>query len=127
MKARLILAIIDDRSRLLEQYTLPTAGGAQDFLNKALATGPDASGLFELTSIGVVVPGDIFRLWVNPLTRHAPKGQVSTWFQGDPVTLTATFKTLASGLNHLADAEVTVPAKQSRATGAELRLQPQQL
>ncbi len=125
MKARLILAIIDDRSRLLEQYTLPTAGGAQDFLNKALATGPDASGLFELTSIRRA--GDTFRLWVNPLTRHAPKVQVSTWFQGDPVTLTATFKTLPSGLNHLADAEVTVPAKQSRATGAELRLQPQQL
>jgi len=33
-------------------------------------------------------------------------------FQGDPVSLTATFKTLPTGLNHVAYAEVTVPAKQ---------------
>ena len=33
-------------------------------------------------------------------------------FQGDAVTLTATFKTLPGGLNHVAYAEVTVPAKQ---------------
>src|SRR5215813_5250559 len=28
---------------LLEQYTLPTAGKVQDFINKATASGPDAS------------------------------------------------------------------------------------
>jgi hypothetical protein len=32
------------------------------------------------------------------------------WRQSDPVALTATFKTLRSGLNHVACAEVTVPA-----------------
>ena len=37
---------------------------------------------------------------------------MSTTFQGDPVNLTATFKTLPTGLNHVAYAEVTVPAKQ---------------
>jgi len=97
---------------LLEQYTMPTAFGVQDFLNKAKATGPDANGFFELTGSNVVVPGDTFMLWVNPLTRHPQKVQVSTWFQGDQVNLTATFKTLASGLNHVAYGEMTVPAKQ---------------
>ena len=58
------------------------------------------------------MPADTFTLWVNPLTRQPQKVQVSTWFQGDQVNLTATFKTLSSGLNHVAYAEVTVPSKQ---------------
>ena len=97
---------------LLEQYTLPTAGKVEDFMNRATATGPDAAGLFEMTGQNVVYPGDSFSIWVYPLTRHPQKVQVSTTFQGNPVTLTATFKTLPSGLNHVAYAEVTVPAKQ---------------
>ena len=97
---------------LLEQYTLPTAGKVQDFMNGAKATGPDASGLFEMTGRNVVLPGDTFSLWVDPTTRHPRKIQVSTTFQGDPVNLTATFKTLPTGLNYVAYAEVTVPAKQ---------------
>ena len=97
---------------LLEQYTLPTAGNVQDFMNRAKATGPDASGLFEMTGQNVVSQGDTFTLFVDPATRHPRKVQVSTTFQGDPVSLTATFKTLPTGLNHVAYAEVTVPAKQ---------------
>ncbi len=97
---------------LLEEYTLPTAGKVQAFLSRAKATGPDASGAFELTGQNVVNPGDTFSLWVDPLARHVRKIQVSTTFQGDPVNLTATFKTLPTGLNHVAFAEVTVPAKQ---------------
>ena len=96
---------------LLEQYTLPTAGKVQDFMNRATATGPDPSGL-SMTGHSVVVPGDAFSLWVDPATRHPRKIQVSTTFQGDPVSLTATFKTLPTGLNHVAYAEVTAPAKQ---------------
>jgi hypothetical protein len=97
---------------LLEQYTLPTAGKVQDFMSRATATGPDASGLFEMTGQNVVYAGDTFSLWVNPRTRHVQRIQVSTAFQGDPVSLTATFKTLPSGLNHVAYAEVIAPAKQ---------------
>jgi hypothetical protein len=97
---------------LLEQYTLPTAGKVQDFMNRATASGPDANGLFEMTGQGIIFPGDTFSLWVDPRTRHPQRIQVSTTFQGDPINLTATFKTLRSGLNHVAYAEVTVPAKQ---------------
>ena len=97
---------------LLEQYTLPTAGKVQDFMNRATATGPDACGLFELTGQNVVYPGDTFTLWVNPKARHPQRIQVASSFQGDPISLTATFKTLPTGLNHVAFAEVIVPAKQ---------------
>ena len=84
----------------------------QDFMSRATATGPDASGLFEMTGQNVVYAGDTFSVWVNPRTRHVQRIQVSTTFQGDPVSLTATFKTLPSGLNHVAFAEVIAPAKQ---------------
>ena len=97
---------------VLEWYTLPTAGKVQAFLSQAKATGPDATGAFELTGQNVVLLGDTFSLWVDPLTRHPRKMQVSTTFQGDPVNVTATFKTLPTGLNYVAYAEVTVPAKQ---------------
>jgi hypothetical protein len=97
---------------LLEQYTLPTAGKVQDSMSRATATGPDASDLFEMTGQNVVSAGDTFSVWVNPRTRHVQRIQVSTTFQGDPVSLTATFKTLPSGLNHVAYAEVIAPAKQ---------------
>ena len=97
---------------LLEQYTLPTAGKVQDFMTRATATGPDATGLFEVTGQNVLYPGDTFSIWVSPSTRHPQRIQVSTTFQGDPVNLTATFKTLPSGLNHVGYAEVIVPAKQ---------------
>ena len=97
---------------LLEQYTLPTAGKVQEFMNRSTATGPDANGFFEVAGKNVVSPGDTFSLWVDPRTRHAQRVQVSTSFQGDPVNLMTTFKTLASGLNHVAYAEVIVPTKQ---------------
>ena len=42
---------------LLEQYTLPTAGKVQDFMSRATATGPDASGLFEMTGQNVRLRG----------------------------------------------------------------------
>jgi hypothetical protein len=97
---------------LVEEYTLPTAGKVQAFMNRATATGPDASGLFQVTGQSVVVPGDTFSLWVDPTSRQPRKVQVSTTFQGDPVSLVGTFKTLPSGLNHVAYAEAIVPAKQ---------------
>jgi hypothetical protein len=81
-------------------------------MNRATATGPDASGLFQLTGQNVVYPGDTFTLWVNPKARHPQRIQVASSFQGDPISLTATFKTLPTGLNHVAFAEVIVPAKQ---------------
>jgi len=97
---------------LLEQYTLPTTGKILDFIVAARLTGPDASGSYSMTGNNVVIPGDSLTIWTDLLTRHVRRIQVNTTFQGDPVQLTATFSTLPSGLNHVAYAEATVPAKQ---------------
>jgi hypothetical protein len=98
---------------LLEQYTLPTTGKVLDFISTATPSGPDASGLFQMTGYNIVQPGDNLTLWVNPWTKHLRQMQVNTTFQGNVVQMTATFQTLAgSGLNYAAFAEATVPAKQ---------------
>ncbi|MDX1374171.1 MAG: hypothetical protein R3357_01335 [Burkholderiales bacterium] len=98
---------------LLQQYTLPTTGKILDFLSSATPSGPDARGLFQLSGFNVVQPGDNLSLWVNPWTRHLQRAKVSTTFQGAAVELDAHFQTLhESGLNYVAFAEATVPAKQ---------------
>jgi hypothetical protein len=97
---------------LLDQYTLSTAGKILDFMTSARTTGPDAAGLFQMAGSNVVSPGDNLTLWVNAATKHVTRIQVNTTFQGNPVHLDATFSTLPSGLNYMAYAEATVPAKQ---------------
>ncbi len=97
---------------LLDQYTLPTAGKVLDFMMSARPMGPDAAGLFSMAGNNVVLPGDSLTIWVNAATQHVARMQVNTTFQGNPVQLNATFSTLPSGLNYVAYAEATVPAKQ---------------
>ncbi len=97
---------------LLDQYTLPTAGKILDFMMSAKPMGPDPAALFSMAGSNVVLPGDSLTIWVNAATRHVARIQVNTTFQGDPVQLDATFSTLPSGLNYMAYAEATVPAKQ---------------
>ncbi len=97
---------------LLEQYTLPTTGKILDFMTSARPMGPDASGLYSMAGNNVVMPGDSLTIWVNAATRHVARIQVNTIFQGDSAQLNATFSTLPSGLNYVAYAEATVPAKQ---------------
>jgi hypothetical protein len=97
---------------LLEQYTLPSEGKMLAFMNQAATSGPDANGLFEMTGQNVMYPGDALSVWFDARTRQARRIQVTTIFQGDQVDLTATFKTLKSGLTYMAWGEVIVPAKQ---------------
>jgi len=97
---------------LLDQYTLPTAGKVLDFMNQAVTTGPDASGLIVMTGNNVIVPADSLSVWTQAATKQTRKIQANTFYQGNVVQLTATFNTLPSGLNYMAYAEVTIPGKQ---------------
>ena len=97
---------------LIEQYTLPTAAKIQAFMNQAVATGPDATGLFRLNGQSVIVPGDNYTVWIDPKTHHLRRVNVGTYFQQDTVSVSATFVTLQSGLNHVSYADSIVPAKQ---------------
>jgi hypothetical protein len=96
---------------LLNQYSLPTSSAVGTFLAGATIQAPDANGLLQVTGGSVVTPGDTLSLWVS-----APGGQISrmkvmTTYEGDEVNVSASYKTLASGLSYMAYATVTIPAK----------------
>jgi hypothetical protein len=97
--------------KLLDQYTLPSAGKVLDFVNQSAIQAPDANGMLKLTGSSVVVVGDTFDLWLQAATQRTEKVQITSFFEGETVTANASFKTLASGLSHVAFAEIDVPAK----------------
>jgi hypothetical protein len=97
---------------LLDQYTLPTAGKVLDFMDKATTTQTGEGGLILMSGSSVVVPGDSLSVWTEASSRQTRKIQVNTFYQGDAAELTATFKTLGSGLTHVDYAEVVVSGKQ---------------
>jgi len=103
---------------LLDQYSLPSSGRIVAFISSGTISAPDANGMLQITGGSVVVPGDTLSLWVDAKTRQPQRMRIMTYFQGLQVTATATFKTLASGLNYLAYAQVDVPA-----TGISLQVQ----
>jgi hypothetical protein len=97
---------------LLDQYTLPTEAEVINFVNQAAAARPDARGLIWITGSSVLLPGDNLSIWVDASTRQTRKTQVNTFYEGEAVNLTATFKTLPSGLTYASYAEVNIPGKQ---------------
>lgn len=96
---------------LLEQYSLPTEANVLNFMNQAATTMPDAQGLILVSGSSVLLPGDNLSVWIEASTRRTRKIQVNTFYEGEAVKLTATFKTLKSGLNYVAFADVTIPGK----------------
>ncbi|MGA8893428.1 MAG: hypothetical protein WB493_17845 [Anaeromyxobacteraceae bacterium] len=101
---------IQGLGELLHKYTLPTPGAVLNFLDTA-TTVPSGPGQLMVTGQNVVQPGDSLTIYLDAATKKTQRVTVSTTFQGNPVSLTATFATLASGLNYPAYAEVVVPAK----------------
>jgi len=97
---------------LLEQYTLGTSPQLLAFMNKAQVSGPDATGLVAFSGGSVVSPGDSMTLWVDVASHKARKTFVAATYQGNPITLNATFNTLSTGLSYMNYADIQIPAKQ---------------
>jgi hypothetical protein len=100
---------------LVDQYTLPSAGAVINFISQAnIQSGqaPDGSPVIEMSGTNVLNPGDTFFLAVNPTTFQTRRIQVNTTYQGDAVTVTATFTTLPNGLTYPQYVDVEVPDKQ---------------
>jgi hypothetical protein len=95
----------------LHQYTLPTAGKVVDFISRTPIAPPGPDGVLQLSGGSVVVPGDTVSLSIYAPTKQTRRMSIMTFFQGDEVTVTATFKTLANGLNYPAYLQVNVPDK----------------
>jgi hypothetical protein len=97
---------------LLQQYTLDSSPQLLAFYNKASVSGPDSSGLLALSAGGVLSPGDSMTLWINSATHKAAKAFIATNYQGDSVTMNATFNALAAGLGYMNYADIQIPSKQ---------------
>ncbi len=99
---------------LLDEYTLPTAGKVIDFMAGAkvqFTQDPDGMALLLMQGSNVVVPGDSLSMWADASTHKLRKIQISTSYEGGSATVTASFKTLPSGLNFMSLAEVALPDK----------------
>lgn len=98
-------------AKLLDQYTLPGAGKVIAFLVQAQVqpiTSPEGKTILQVTGNGVVVPGDTFTMKIDGTSLLPISIEITTTFQGDAVTVSGTFKTDRSGLNHLQYATITV-------------------
>jgi hypothetical protein len=102
---------LGDLRKFLHQYTLPTAGAVINFISSATIPPPGADGNLSLTGTGVVMPGDTVTLTVKAADQQTQRMSIVTFFQGDQVSVTATFKTLANGLNYPAYVQINVPDK----------------
>jgi hypothetical protein len=96
----------------LEQYTMGTSPQLLAFFNKAQVSGPDATGLIALSGGSVASPGDSLTLWVDASSHKAAKAFIATNYQGNPVTMNATFNTLSTGLSYMNFADIQIPGKQ---------------
>jgi len=96
---------------LLDQYTLSTPGKTLDFVSQATILPADTSGLLQITRGSVAIPGDTVSLWVSAGTLQTQRMKIMTFYDGDQVTVTVTYKTLATGLTYPAYGQVDVFGK----------------
>lgn len=100
--------------QLLDQYTLPSAGAMINVIaasNITTGQAPDGTPTLTINCTAAVVPGDNVTITINPTNFATRRVEVSTSYNGDAVNLTATFRTMPSGLNHMQFATITVPDK----------------
>lgn len=105
---------VTDLRGLVDQYTLPSAGAVINFLASASVqpiTTPSGQTMLQVVGSSVVIPGDSFIMTVDGRTLAPTSLQITTTYNGDPVTLTASFKAMRAGPNHLQFATVELPAK----------------
>ncbi|MBX3731819.1 MAG: hypothetical protein KF791_04405 [Verrucomicrobiae bacterium] len=103
-------AYLNSLRTFLHQYTSPNAGQIINLIStNPIQPGPD--GTLQVSGSSVVVPGDTVSLSIFAPSRLTRRMTLMTFFQGDEVTVTATFKSLATGLNYPAYVQVHGPEK----------------
>lgn len=101
---------------LAEQYTLPSAGKVLEYLVQAKVQpirSPAGNTLLQATGNSLVLPGDTFVLTLDGATFRTRRVEIATTYQGDPVTLTATYTTTKGGLTYPQYCTVEVPSKEA--------------
>jgi hypothetical protein len=101
-------------SKLVDQYTLPSAGKVIDFMAAAqiLPVTMEGKTLLQVKGNSVVTDGDTLTITLDGQSFHTISLQISTFFESDPVTVTASYKLNAAGVNHLQYATAEIPGKE---------------
>jgi hypothetical protein len=102
-----------DLGKLLQAYSLPTAGSLLDFLDKAKAE-PDEGG-HKLFATNVVQPGDSMSLWIDG-DYQMVRTEVQTQHDGSDVSLTTDHAQTPDGLDYVARTSIVVPDKKVEMT-----------
>lgn len=100
---------------LVDQYTLPSAGKVIAFIVQAQVqpiTSPQGTSQLQVTGSNVVAPGDTVTMLFDGSTLQPVSISINTTSNGDAVSVSGTFATMASGLNRLQYATASVPSKQ---------------
>jgi len=100
---------------LVDQYTLPSGDKIAAFILQAQVqpiTTPAGQSQLQVTGSGVVVPGDSLTIVFSGSTLMPVSVQISTTYNGDAVTISGTFVSMANGLNALQFLTAELPGKQ---------------
>jgi len=104
-------AYLQSLRAFLHKYTLPSAGAVINFISTSPIPAPGPGGIIQLSGGSVVTPGDTVTISIKAPSRQTTRMSIMSFFQGDEVTVTATFKTLNNGLNYPAYIQINVPDK----------------
>ena len=100
-----------DLKKLLQAYSLPTAGKVLDFINASKVSKGPEPGRIIIQGVNVVNPGDNLTFTVDSRTKALLETKVQTHLDGDLVLMRTVYRALDSGLNYTAESTVTVPGK----------------
>lgn len=98
-----------DLAKLLQQYSLPSAGSLLDYLNSA--TVEKTGNMINLSGEDVVQQGDHMTMLVDAGSKQLKIIEVTTSLDGDAVDVQIISKNLDDGLSYTSRQTVKVPAK----------------
>lgn len=105
---------VHELRKLVDKYTLPSAGAVVNFLSEASVqpiTTAEGTTVLQVHGNNVVVPGDSFNMTMDGHTMLPTQMQVTTSHDSEEITVEASFHLLPTGLNHLQYVTVDVPSK----------------
>lgn len=105
---------VHELTRLVDKYTLASAGAVVNFLAEASVqpiTTAVGTTVLQVHGNNVVVPGDSFSMTFDGKNLLPTQMLVTTFHDGNEVTVEASFRLLPSGLNHVQYVTATVPSK----------------
>ena len=106
---------VQGMSGMVDQYTIAGAGKVGAFIvSGALKpiTTPTGQSLLQISGNNVVMPGDTVVMTFNGTTLQPVSASITTTYEGDAVTISASFSPMGPGVTALQYATAQIPSKQ---------------